>query len=320
MKTLYIIGNGFDLYHGLDTHYRSFGLYLQKHHGAIYDQLIEYFGLPDISVDDKGTDPLWRDFEHSLSLLDVDIVYEAFSGSIAVPGASDFRDRDWNTFAIDMEQIVESLTSTLIKAFHTFISEIDYSVIPTSKHLSLDDKAAYLNFNYTNTLEQYYRIPDHQIIYIHGKADDCDDIILGHGVNPDSFKEEEPQPPDGVSDEELERWQDHMADQYDHSFELGKSALAEYFSASFKNTKEIINAYADFYNQMNGVDTIIILGHSLSDVDLPYFEKLVLSCTNKPKFVVSYYSDSERQSHMNTLKGLGIQDSHIRMVKMDQLV
>lgn len=54
MNSLYIIGNGFDLHHELDTHYRSFGLYLQDHYGAIYDQLLEYFGLPHIDKNDKA--------------------------------------------------------------------------------------------------------------------------------------------------------------------------------------------------------------------------------------------------------------------------
>ncbi|SHG16818.1 hypothetical protein [Vibrio gazogenes] len=55
------------------------------------------------------------------------------TGSLANPGAPDFRDRDWNTFAIDMEMDVDSLTKKLI--FHEFISKVDYSVIPRDKRL-----------------------------------------------------------------------------------------------------------------------------------------------------------------------------------------
>ena len=46
MDTLYIIGNGFDLFHGLNTSYKSFGFYLKGKHSEIYDYLIEYYGLP----------------------------------------------------------------------------------------------------------------------------------------------------------------------------------------------------------------------------------------------------------------------------------
>ena len=153
MKPLYIIGNGFDLYHGLNTRYSLFGLYLQEYYGTVYDQLLEYFGLPHISKDDENIDPLWSNFEHSLSLLDVEMVYDAYSGSLANPGAPDFRDRDWNAFAIDMEMVVDSLTKKLIRAFHEFISRINYSVLSSSKRLPLNYQALYLSFNYTNTLE-----------------------------------------------------------------------------------------------------------------------------------------------------------------------
>src|SRR5690606_31315459 len=120
-------------------------------------------------------------------------------------------------------------------------------------------------------------ISEDLITYIHGKAADGDDIILGHGIDPDGFKEKVPQPPDGLSDEELERWEEYMGDQYDYSFELGKEALHDYFSSSFKNTQENIDAQVDFFGGIKNVTQVFILGHSLSDVDLPYIEKLIAS-------------------------------------------
>ena len=47
---LYIIGNGFDLYHNLNTSYRSFGLFLKSKYPVIYDRLIEYYGFSDLNV------------------------------------------------------------------------------------------------------------------------------------------------------------------------------------------------------------------------------------------------------------------------------
>lgn len=317
MNSLYIIGNGFDLHHKLDTRYSSFGLYLQEHYGTIYDQLLEHFGLPHIS---ENVDPLWSNFEHSLSLLDVEMVYYAYSGSLANPGAPDFRDRDWNTFAIDMEMVVDSLTTNLIKAFHEFISKINYSVIPSSKRLPLNDHALYLSFNYTDTLEGYYGILENQITYIHGKAVNGDEIILGHGIDPDNFKEEPPEPPVGVSDEELERWEEQMNDQFDYSLELGKDALQDYFSSSFKDTQAVINEHTDFFDSIKDVDQVFTLGHSLSAVDLPYFEKVITSITRTPTFTVSYLWDDERVSHTETLRRLGIQESQIRMIKIETMV
>lgn len=320
MNSLYIIGNGFDLHHELDTRYSSFGLYLHEHYGTIYGQLLEYFGLPHISGNDENVDPFWSNFEHSLSLLDVEMVYGAYSGSLANPGSPGFRDRDWNTFAIDMEMVVDSLTRNLTKAFHEFISKIDYSVIPSDKHLPLNARALYLSFNYTDTLEGFYGISENQITYIHGKAVGGDEIILGHGIDPDNFKEEPPKPPVGVSDEELELWREQMSDQFDYSLELGKNALQDYFSSSFKDTQAVIKGNTEFFDSIQDIDQVFILGHSLSEVDLPYFEKVITSITRTPKFTVSYLRDSERVSHTETLCRLGIQESQIRMIKIETLV
>jgi len=320
MDSLYIVGNGFDLHHGLNTRYSSFGLYLQEHYGTTYDQLLEYFGLPHISKYDENIDPLWSDFEHSLSLLDVDMVFDAHSDSLANPGSPDFRDRDWNTFAIDMEMVVGSLTTNLIKAFREFISKINYSMIPSRKRLSLNAHALYLSFNYTDTLEGYYGISKNQITYIHGKAVNDDEIILGHGIDPDNFKKEPPKSPAGVSDEEIELWEEQMNDQYDYSQELGKDALQEYFSSSFKDTQAVINEHVEFFDSIKDIGQVFILGHSLSDVDLTYFEKVISSITITPAFTVSYFGDDERVSHTEALCRLGVQERKISMINIEEMV
>jgi hypothetical protein len=49
MKTLYIIGNGFDIHHNLDTRYQSFANYLAENNSDVYDLLLNYYGLPDIT-------------------------------------------------------------------------------------------------------------------------------------------------------------------------------------------------------------------------------------------------------------------------------
>ena len=147
-----------------------------------------------------------------------------------------------------------------------------------------------------------------------------DEIILGHGIDPDNFEEETPKPPAGVSDEELELWREQMNDQFDWSLELGKDALQSYFSSSFKDTQVVINEHRDFFDSIKGIDQVFILGHSLSGVDLPYFEKIVTSIARNPTFTVSYFGDNERISHAEALCRLGIQDNQIRMIKIEAML
>ena len=39
----------------------------------------------------------------------------------------------------------------------------------------------FISFNYTDTLEQTYNIPRERILYIHGKAKESTELIVGHG-------------------------------------------------------------------------------------------------------------------------------------------
>lgn len=321
IKTLYIIGNGFDLHHKLNTKYCAFGFFLKENYSTIYDHLIEYYGFSDlIASDNKSSDDiLWAQFEASLALLDSDTVLEAHSDSVAYPSSPDFRDRDWNTFAIDIEMLVEELTVKLFDAFKKFILEIKYPKKVDIKKLSLNKNAIYLTFNYTDSLEQYYDIDPENILHIHGKAND-DTLILGHGIDPKNFEPKAQKPPDGLSDEEYEQWSEFMSDNYDFSYELGKDQLLNYFSRSFKETSLIINDNQSFFNSLNNIQQVIILGHSLSMVDLPYITKTYKSIREGTLWTVTYYSDKEKSSHRNTLIQLNIEENNIELITINQLI
>ncbi|MCU7840898.1 MAG: bacteriophage abortive infection AbiH family protein [Candidatus Thiodiazotropha sp. (ex Troendleina suluensis)] len=319
---LYIIGNGFDLHHNLDTSYRSFGLFLKYKYPVIYDRLIEYYGFSDLDgYTQKPThDALWNEFEESLSLLDPETVFEAHSHSLANPGSSEFRDRDWGTFSIDMEMVVDSLTTNLFKAFREFVLAVEYLPLNFDLKLSLDNSAQYFSFNYTDTLEHYYGIPEENINYIHGKAQTNGDVlILGHGVEPDNFENEDPRPPKDLTSEQMEVWLEQMNDNYDHSFELGKQELLDYFFRTFKQTKEVILLNSIFYNKIHNINEVFVLGHSLSEIDMPYFEEIIRVINSNPIFTVTYYSQAEHDSHKKTLLNLGIKEKRINLIKMDEL-
>ena len=46
--------------------------------------------------------------------------------------------------------------------------------------LQIPDAQLYISFNYTDTLERVYGIPDNKILYFHGKASRSDNLIYGH--------------------------------------------------------------------------------------------------------------------------------------------
>ncbi|EES4286570.1 hypothetical protein C7224_003245, partial [Escherichia coli] len=164
---LYIIGNGFDLHHELDTSYFSFGDYLRKKDQDIYDHLVDFMGFtdlpPKLSAVDKSKHFLWSDFENSLAGLDTESVLEEFCYLLPQISSPDFRDKDWGSLSIEMERILKNLTEGLLTQFKSFILQVNYPELNLNKRLRIDSDSIFISFNYTETLQKYYGIDDRQI-------------------------------------------------------------------------------------------------------------------------------------------------------------
>lgn len=320
-KTLYIIGNGFDRYHGLDTRYQAFGFYLKQQHSEIYELLTQYFGLPDLDPEKEESqwDPLWADFENALADLDFETVLEDNMNYVASGNwekASDF-----HAYQIEMEMIVDKLTKDLRKVFKEFIMAVEFPESIDKLRLGFEPGAIFLTYNYTNTLERYYGIHWKRILYIHGKALLPEEgIVLGHGRDPEEFGEEEAKQPEDLDEEQLEQWREHMSNKYDPSFEMGKQELMYYFNGSFKATAEIIQKNKSFFESLSDISKVVVLGHSISPVDQAYFKTVIQSINDKTvPWVVSYYSDVEKDRHLKTLTGLGLDEKQLSLVTMPSL-
>lgn len=319
MKTLYIIGNGFDIYHGLDTKYQSFGFFLQKKHKKLYDNLIEYYGLPELDPDyeDSYYDPLWSDFENALADLDFEYILEENSDHLPDYASDKFRDSHLHAFPQVLEILVNDLTFKLYDAFKEFISNVALPNTIKGMELKIDTNALFLNFNYTDTLERYYRIKESQILYIHNKATSDNILVLGHATDPDSFIEEDKIPPTGLTEEEYSEWQQQMDDHYDYSYDTGKDELLSYFKKSYKSTEQIIDDNQNFFSKLKNIENIIILGHSLSNVDQPYFKKILQSLENpNVSWAASYYRN--KQPIYENLISIGLNEKQINLFTMDE--
>lgn len=322
MTDLYIIGNGFDLYHGLDTKYQSFAKFLAEEEDEIYDLLLTYYGLPDISEDPvcDAEYAEWANFESSLADLDYKQVLEDNSDAAAKPGSVGFRDGDWHTYQIEMEKIIEKLTERLISIFNSFILNINYPDKIDDKKIKLSSDSLFMNFNYTDTLERYYNVENTRICYIHNKSiDENSQIVLGHGTDPSDFEEKQPEPPNGLSEEELDKWREYMSDQYDYSYESAKSKILSYYTKAFKNTRSIINDNIDFLGSLYNVKNVYVLGHSISPVDVEYFKVVFDKIHQNAVWHVSYYSDFEKDKHLETLLILGIKNENIKQMRIEDL-
>jgi hypothetical protein len=312
-KRLYIIGNGFDLHHNLKTSYFDFESFIKERYNDIYTVLEEYVSYP------KNDKCLWAKFEENLANLDTEEILAEYSDRLPEYGNDEFRDRDVFVFPDIMEELFKKLTYGLLSAFTNFIQEVEYLPSSSEKKICIDNEAFYLTFNYTKTLEKLYEIPESKIVYIHNSAFSLvDKIILGHGIAPETFKEIKTEPPENLTLEELEEWH-NQNDDYDYSYNEGKQNLMRYFEVSYKPTKQIINLYLDFFKGLKNIEEIFVLGHSISNVDIPYFEEIIKWIKPEVKWNVSYYCQKEGNRHKNTLIKLGVDIINIKCILLEDL-
>ncbi|QUM88847.1 bacteriophage abortive infection AbiH family protein [Moritella sp. 36] len=312
MDRLYIIGNGFDLYHGFSTRYSDFHTYLQEHCSELLELINRYYFLEN-EVD------LWADFEESLANLDQNGLLEDLNNFLPDTSSDDFCDRDWHAFSIEISSKVGALTHELCEAFRQFILSAT-SLNGIDRHLRLQRNSKFLSFNYSNTLEKHYLIPQSNIAYIHGKANDLSaSIVLGHGIDPEEFKVKPEEQPEGLSEEDLERWHEYMSDNYDYAYEQGTEEVYGYFINSFKNTEQVIESHSEFFSSLIHIKNVYILGHSLSEVDIPYFKKIHESLQFHCQWHISYRGKDEYLEKREIVSDIGVSKQFIHMIEFSDL-
>lgn len=264
--TLVIIGNGFDIWQGLNTSYSEFRKYYLSHRDEILKKL--WIKKKKIS-DDEG---------NSYEISDVELIY----GDPFEP--DDLDNEFWNTFELSLADIdiyrlnmffgkdkndikkmkksVENAGKILREAFCRWISTI--KIDSSESEFKFGDNCVFINFNYTDTLQKRFCVDEDDIIYLHGEACDKESIILGHSYHP-----HEP--------EEVLR-------------QFGPRFQGLYFVESLlyetdKHVKDNITAmeielFLSDVN-LNEIKDVYVLGHSFGKVDLEYFEYLMRATSVK---------------------------------------
>lgn len=293
---LYIIGNGFDLHHGIQSSYSNFKTYLKNADLSIFEAVEAY-----LSPEDN-----WSDLEESLASLDSDYLTENASQFLVSYGAEDWSDAYHHDYQYEIEQVVESLSLKLKEHFSAWINDL---YIPNQNEISsnilkIDPSASYLSFNYTDTLKKVYDVQKSNILFIHGCANNKSDLILGHAWNPINIPV--------LNEEDYERLDTRVIE--------GNEIINQYFHKTFKQTSKIIEVNTMFFNNLKTVSEIYILGHSLSDVDIEYFQAIVEHVNlNGVQWTVSYYSEDELRRHQQTMNNLGV-NGNIKFIQLTDLI
>lgn len=318
MKQLYIIGNGFDIHHGIPSRYSNYRDWLEENDAVLIERLRNYY-----DVDDKEW---WNQFELELGHPDMaDYIDETAFENEPDYGSDEFRDRDYHAGQIEAENEIGNLVSN-IKG--TFVDWVGSLPAPKSdKKIQLDkDDAFFINFNYTDTLQTLYNVKPVDILSIHGNVRLGTELVLGHNRAYDEldaeFAPEIPTPPDDLSDEEMAEWYDEMADAgEDYIHQSVRGEVISQIHNLRKDTENIIKANKKTFETLNDVQTVYIYGLSFSPVDEPYLDE-VASKVNAAttKWVVSYYSDEDKENAEQFFGSKGIKQDMVSYLKLDDLL
>jgi hypothetical protein len=155
--------------------------------------------------------------------------------------------------------------------FKEWVDSIDLIGVQKEKHLPAD--ALYLTFNYTDTLETIYGIPPQNIAHIHGSRQLKDEYIIGHNNTRN--------PSDAWDDESLD-------------FECqAKENIISWMNELVKNYRDNIRKHQDFFNRLIDVKQIITYGHSMSEIDWPYFEEIINKTGRDIPWRISCFSETD---------------------------
>lgn len=277
MSNLFILGNGFDRAHGMNTGYNDFREYLQEkygiedeyrdlsvpkcndYYGADRKKIAEYlFHVFDINNCMCGSDEdeVWGRFEQSLSDMDFGIEY---------PYPLLNKDGSENTLRTsyanaNIASDIESAILYISSFFEEWIKSIKVAENANKKIMkSLNEKDYVFSFNYTDTVENLYNIHGNHICHIHGKVGE--DLIFGHGDDEDHYKR---YMEDNVGTEKILSSIDMMLrkdvekamDENEYFFSLLKDKINKIYSIGFSYEQvdmPYINRFIDMFNDKNMV-------------------------------------------------------------------
>lgn len=88
-----------------------------------------------------------------------------------------------------------------------------------------------------------------------------------------------------------------------------------YNDETTKKSDEIIEKNKSFFSNLSNIKTIVVLGHSLSKVDYPYFHKIIDSINGEPDWLISWYSSHDLENIQNFAINMKIKPNKIALIK-----
>lgn len=282
---LYIIGNGFDRAHDIKCGYNDFMEFLGENYPNYYQCLV--YGY-------NGSGALWFDFENELPNCATYIEESGLQMGNELLADLDYDPMDDMSIGHWLDEQYNFLYK-LPDYLRLWVESIDIGKKPV---LNIDSDSLYLNFNYTATLEKVYGIDEDNITHIHGYVENKnEELIIGH-CNTKAIEYARKK-----KVESQIQFVDHAVSTYERA--------AKYCEATIKPSRFIIEQHQYFFDQLKIIDSVEIIGHSLSSVDIPYIAKVFQIVGNESKWIVYYYDERDKKRFLNTMLKNGVNEKNL---------
>ena len=303
-KNLYIIGNGFDLHHGVRCDFEDFMKWLKKNDKSLFTDLTQVY-------DDAENNNWWRDFENSLAQLNINY-YANKKGNLYDPEyIKDGSIEEKTEYA--SQRVIEEfgkIKDSLRNDFQNWLSMAYENCFKNKKIQFPNEDSIFLTFNYTKTLEDIYEIDAKRIYHIHGVIDDKDSMEFGHGLGVEELdnmlKSQEPRI-DEVWNKKLNRMIRLQIVTPKHK-ELAAFSTIESIVSLKKDVEKCIEKNKRFFNEILDVERIYVYGFSFSYIDIPYLEKIIRRTKPETHWVISWYSQEDKRRIMDFVIRYDIQN------------
>ena len=278
---LFIIGNGFDLHHGLSTSYTNFRDNCVRKNQFLNKLLKEIYGNA------PNQDMWWWNFEEMLSEIDYIHLHNTYNG---VPLG---------------ESKVKNYFNNLPTFFCDWIKSKDGEIqkaTPICEEIDMD--AYFFTFNYTMLLERTYKIEKSRVWHIHHSTESEKDgikIIVGH----DSDERK-------MFSQFLKYKEENNITQLDFADDIRKIVAKK-----AKGVKNRIERHSGDFQKYTDIKQFYSMGFSFNDIDLPYIKAIVdvNRDIDKTHWTLYWFSDGENIKMKKQLMSLGVSENCIEMKK-----
>ena len=288
MATLFIIGNGFDIWNRLPT---SYGKFHEKYKDDLDEHILYFSDFCDI-------DSEWANFEESLGSFNEDDFHDNVT---LQPSLEELGDDPKLLYGYEDEISIkkEELVDDITDAFKEWIRSVDVNTAQKLMHFELP--AYFVNFNYTRTLQDVYGIPNFRVMHIHGSVGGG--IIFGHGRNTtaatNGYETDEP-------------W-----------FNETKKEVGQVLGIFHKPVQDILERNRATLQGYEDVDNIVVIGHSINEIDVPYFQCILEAYPDAEWQNYNYVNDDEGVDEVSEthdkLLAIGVPQQKLNSYSSDDL-